>query len=96
MTVFSLQPGIWEAPRDDVYLRFNMSLQQVAASVTEFTVCARVFPTALTTLQVQISYATGDDTANILAMCKSAVSNGGDASSLVILIIFVIASFVGL
>ncbi|XP_027209747.2 uncharacterized protein [Penaeus vannamei] len=68
VTVFSLQPDIWEAPRDDVFLRFNMSLQQVAASVSEFSVCSRVFPTALTTLQVLFSYATADSFSNALMM----------------------------
>ncbi|XP_069184716.1 uncharacterized protein [Procambarus clarkii] len=58
--VFTLQPDIWEPPRDDVYIRFNLSNQQVAASVTEFTVCSRVFLTALTSMQVLLSYATSD------------------------------------
>ncbi|XP_069184718.1 uncharacterized protein [Procambarus clarkii] len=66
--VFTLQPDIWEPPRDDVYIRFNLSNQQVATNVTDFTVCSRVFPTAITTLQVLLSYATADDFSNAIMM----------------------------
>ncbi|XP_071547712.1 uncharacterized protein [Panulirus ornatus] len=66
--VFSLQPDIWESPRDDVYIRFNMSNQQVATSLTQFTICSRVYLTALTTLQVLLSYATADSFDNAIMM----------------------------
>ncbi|KAG7163887.1 Glutamate-gated chloride channel-like 1 [Homarus americanus] len=66
--VFSLQPDIWKSPTDDVYIRFNMSNQQVAASVTEFTICSRVYQTALQPLQVFLSYATADTFDNALMM----------------------------
>ncbi|XP_071547713.1 uncharacterized protein [Panulirus ornatus] len=66
--VFSLQPDIWESPRDDVYIRFNMSNQQVATSLTQFTICSRVYLTGLTTLQVLLSYATADFFSNAIMM----------------------------
>nr|XP_053643897.1 uncharacterized protein LOC128696599 [Cherax quadricarinatus] len=63
-----LQPDIWIPPKDDVYTRFNMSNQQVATSVTNFTVCSRYFTTALTTLQILLSYATAEDFSNAIMM----------------------------
>lgn len=75
--VFSLQPDIWAAPRDDVYIRFNMSQQQVAESVTQLTLCSRVYLTALTSLQVLLSYATADIFSNAIMMCESCQELGG-------------------
>lgn len=47
-----------------------MSLQQVASSLTEMTVCSRVFQTAFTKLQVFLSYATAENFANAIMMCE--------------------------
>ncbi|ROT71673.1 hypothetical protein C7M84_009993 [Penaeus vannamei] len=66
--VFALQPDIWAAPRSDVYLRFNMSRQRVASSLTDMSVCYRAYQTALTTLQVFLSYATADSSSNAIMM----------------------------
>lgn len=68
--VFSLQPDLWQPLRSDVYVRFNMSLQRVAASLTDMTLCQRVQLTELTTLNVLLSYATADDFDNALMMCE--------------------------
>ncbi|XP_042204684.1 uncharacterized protein LOC121854236 [Homarus americanus] len=45
-----------------------MTQQKVATSLTNLTVCSRVFFTALTKLQVLFSYATADDFSNALMM----------------------------
>ncbi|XP_045122759.1 uncharacterized protein LOC123511169 [Portunus trituberculatus] len=65
--LFSLQSDIWQPPRDDVYVRFNMTSSRVeVSSLTEVTVCTRIFLTAITKLQVFLSYATADRFANAI------------------------------
>ncbi|CAL4064015.1 unnamed protein product, partial [Meganyctiphanes norvegica] len=55
-------------PRSDVYLKLDISQQDVAKAVSEFTFCQRVYHTALTRLQVLVSYATSDDRDNDIMM----------------------------
>ncbi|KAK7083947.1 hypothetical protein SK128_013703 [Halocaridina rubra] len=68
VVIYHLQPDIWEPPRDDVFIRFNMSNQNTAAYVTEFTICSRSYYTTLTTLQVLLSYASADTFDNAIMM----------------------------
>ncbi|MPC12426.1 hypothetical protein E2C01_005120 [Portunus trituberculatus] len=69
--LFSLQSDIWQPPRDDVYVRFNMTSSRVeVSSLTEVTVCTRIFLTAITKLQVFLSYATADRFANAIMFCE--------------------------
>ena len=68
--MFDLQSDIWSAPRDDVYLRGNLSNQDVARTATDMTICLRVYHTQLTALQTLVSYASSDDNNDAILFSK--------------------------
>ncbi|XP_076041083.1 uncharacterized protein LOC143025389 [Oratosquilla oratoria] len=59
--IFALQPDIWQPPRDDVFLRYNMTqTADLPPSASEVSVCYWVKVTTLADMEVHVSIASSD------------------------------------
>ncbi|XP_071538474.1 uncharacterized protein [Panulirus ornatus] len=71
--VFGLQEDIWEAPRDDVVIRYNLSQKFSPGESTEaeeLTVCYRVQPSSLTAYEAYVSLALNNYTHDVLFLYR--------------------------
>ncbi|XP_071540986.1 C-reactive protein-like [Panulirus ornatus] len=66
---------MWAPPRDDVWVRYNMSLKNGGKS-SETSICYRVRPATLTSYEVHVSLAESDFMNNVIFTYREGNTNG--------------------